>query len=139
MNAYRFGFRPFLPSLMNEVMERQSNETELTYKPAANVREDEKGYTIELALPGFSKEEISINFEEEVLTVTAGHQPKEDVQGPKYTWNEFGYKSRYERSFQLPETVDADNISAAFENGILLVTIPKKEVQAKEVKQIMIA
>ena len=138
MNNLRFGFRPFLPSLMNEVFERQSPETELTYKPAANVREDEKNYAIELALPGFSKDEISISFEDEVLTITAGRQPKEDVKGPKYTWNEFGYKSKFERSFQLPETVNANNISASFENGILLVTLPKKEVQPATVKQIAI-
>ena len=138
MNNLRFGFRPFLPSLMNEVFERQSSETELTYKPAANVREEEKNYAIELALPGFTKDEISISFEDEVLTITAGRQPKEDVKGPKYTWNEFGYKSKYERSFQLPETVNADNISASFENGILLVTLPKKEVQPATVKQIAI-
>jgi len=139
MNNLQFAFRPFLPALFNEVFERQSNERELTYKPAANVREDEKNYTIELALPGFSKDEIKISFEEEILTITAGRQPKEDVSGPKYTWNEFGYKSKYERSFQLPETVDADNISAAFENGILLVTLPKKEVQPSAVKEITIA
>ena len=139
MNNLQFAFRPFLPALFNEVFERQSNEKELTYKPAANVREDEKDYTIELALPGFSKDEIKISFEEEVLTITAGRQPKEDVTGPKYTWNEFGYKSKYERSFQLPETVDADNISAAFENGILLVTLPKKEVQPSAAKEIAIA
>jgi HSP20 family protein len=138
MNNLRFGFRPFLPSLMNEVFERQSSETELTYKPAANVREDEKNYAIELALPGFTKDEISISFEDEVLTITAGRQPKEDVKGPKYPWNEFGYKSKYERSFQLPETVNADSISASFENGILLVTLPKKEVQPATVKQIAI-
>jgi len=139
MNNLKFAFRPFLPSLYNEVFERQSNETELTYKPAANVSEDDKNYTIELALPGFSKDEISIRFEEEVLTVTAGRQPKEDVKGPKYTWNEFGFKSKYERSFQLPETVNADAISAAFENGILNVSLPKKEVQPSAVKQIVIA
>jgi len=139
MNNLQFAFRPFLHTLTNEVFDRQSNETELTYKPAANVSEDEKNYTIELALPGFSKEEISIKFEDEVLTVTAGRQPKEDVKGPKYTWNEFGYKSKYERSFQLPETIDADSISAAFENGILRIALPKKETQPATVKEIVIA
>jgi len=138
MNNYRCGYRPNMPALMNEIFESQSTETKLTYRPAANVREDENSYTIELALPGFSKDEVSISFEEEILTVTAGHQPKEDVKGPKYTWNEFGYKSKYQRAFQLPETVDADNISASFENGILMVTIPKKEVQPSAVKQIVI-
>ena len=139
MNNLQFAFRPFLPALFNEVFERQSNETEVTYKPAANVSEDEKNYMLELALPGFTKEEITIKFEDEVLTITAGRQPKEDEKGPKYTWNEFGYKSKYERSFQLPETVNADEISAAFDNGILRVTLPKKEVQAPAVKQITIA
>jgi len=139
MNNLHFAFRPFLPSLMNEVFERQSSEKVLTYKPAANVREDDKNYAIELALPGFSKEEISISFEDEILTVTAGHQPNEEVKEPKYTWNEFGYKSKYERSFQLPETVDAENIGAAFENGILLVTLPKKDAKPSAVKQIIIA
>lgn len=139
MNTLQFAFRPFLPALFNEVFERQSNETEVTYKPAANVREDEKTYTLELALPGFVKDEINIKFEDEVLTITAGRQPKEDEKGPKYTWNEFGYKSKYERSFQLPETVKAEDISAAFENGILKVTLPKKEAQPAQVKQITIA
>ncbi len=139
MNTLQFAFRPFLHTRSNEVFERQSNEAEITYKPAANVREDESNYTIELALPGFVKEEISISFEDEVLTVTAGRQPQEDVKGPKYTWNEFGYKSKYERSFQLPETIDADSISAAFENGILRIALPKKEIQASAVKQITIA
>ena len=139
MNSRQFAFRPFLPALFNEVFERQSNETEVTYKPAANVREDEKNYMLELALPGFAKEEITIKFEDEVLTITAGREPKEDEKGPKYTWNEFGYKSKYERSFQLPETVNADEIAAAFNNGILLVTLPKKEVQSPAVKQITIA
>jgi len=139
MNTLQFAFRPFLPALFNEVFERQSEQTEVTYKPAANVREDEKRYNLELALPGFAKEEISIRFEEDVLTVTAGHQPKEDEKGPKYTWNEFGYKSKYERSFQLPETVNAEEISAEFNNGILMLTLPKKEVQPVKVKQIEIA
>ena len=139
MNNLQFAFRPFLHTLANEVFERQSNEIEVTYKPAANVSEDENKYAIELALPGFSKEEVSIKFEEEVLTVTAGRQPKEDVKGPKYTWNEFGFKSKYERSFQLPETVDAENISATFENGILLIALPKKEAQPSTVKEIVIA
>ena len=124
MNNLQFAFRPFLPSLFNEVFERQSTATELTYKPAANVREDDKNYSLELALPGFSKEEITIKFEEDVLTVTAGHQPKD--------------KSKYERSFQLPETLDADNIGAKFENGILMITLPKKEVQPTAVKEIVI-
>jgi len=139
MNTYRLGFRPFLPTLLNEVFERQNESTEVSYKPATNVLENEKWYKLEVALPGFTKEEISIRFEEDVLIVSAGHETKENAEDPKYTWNEFGFKVKYQRSFQLPETVDADGISAAYENGILLVTLPKKEVAAQTTRQIAIS
>lgn len=139
MNTFRFGYRPFMPALFSEVFERQANETEVTYKPAANVRENEKNYFIELALPGFAKDEISIRFEDDILTVTAGHQVKENDQAPQYTWNEFAYKAKYERSFQLPETVDSDQIGATHENGILNITLPKKDVAVNAAKQISIA
>ena len=138
MNTLQFAFRPFLP-LMNEVFERQSPLTEVTYKPAANVRENDKQYVIELALPGFAKDEINLNFEDEVLTITAGLVAKKEETTGKYTWNEFGYKAKYERSFQLPETVEADSIVASYENGILIVTLPKKEAQPSSAKKIEIA
>lgn len=139
MNTYRLGFRPFLPSLLNEVFERQNESADVAFKPATNVSENDKSYQIEVALPGFSKEEISISFEEDVLRVSAGHETKENAEDTKYTWNEFGFKVKYERTFQLPETVDHDGISASHENGILRITLPKKEVVTQATRQIAIS
>lgn len=139
MNTYRLGFRPFLPALFNEVLERKNENADVAYKPATNVMENDKSFRLEIALPGFSKDEINISFEEDVLKVSAGREAKENPSDAKYTWNEFGFKARFERSFQLPENVDAENITASHENGILLVTLPKKEVTAQTTRQIAIS
>lgn len=139
MNTYRLGFRPFLPALFNEVLERKNENADVAYKPATNVMENDKSFRLEIALPGFSKDEITISFEEDVLKVSAGRESKENPSDAKYTWNEFGFKARFERSFQLPENVDAENITASHENGILLVTLPKKEVAAHTTRQIAIS
>ncbi len=139
MNTYRLGFRPFLPALFNEVLERKNENADVAYKPATNVIENDKSFRLEIALPGFSKDEITISFEEDVLKVSAGRESKENQSDAKYTWNEFGFKARFERSFQLPENVDAENITASHENGVLLVTLPKKEVAAHTTRQIAIS
>lgn len=134
----RCGFRPMFPSFFNEVMENAAaQDAEIVYKPAANIREDEKRFTIELALPGFEKEEISMKLENDVLTISAGHEKKESEV--KYTRNEFGFDAKYSRSFILPEDIDNDAITAEYRNGILNVAIPKKEEQKPQTKEIAIA
>jgi len=138
MNTVRCGYRPMFPSFFDEVMERAANpEAEIVYKPAANVREDEKMFAIELALPGFEKEEISMKLEKDLLTILAGRQKKEsDV---KYTRSEFGFNAKYSRTFILPENIDSEAIAAEYRNGILTVSIPKKEEQKPLTKEIAIA
>jgi HSP20 family protein len=138
MNTVRCGYRPMFPSFFDEVMERAANpEAEIVYKAAANVREDEKMFAIELALPGFEKEEISMKLEKDLLTISAGRQKNEsDV---KYTRSEFGFNSKYSRTFILPESIDSEAIAAEYRNGILTVSIPKKEEQKPLTKEIAIA
>lgn len=138
MNTVRCGYRPMYPSFYNEVFERVAKpDAEIVYKPAANVRDEDKMFVIELSLPGFEKEEISMKLEKDLLTISAGHEKKES-EG-KYTRNEFGFNARYSRSFILPEEIDTDGIKAEYRNGILSVVLPKKEDQQPVTKQIVIA
>lgn len=138
MNTLRCGYRPLFPHFYDEVMERVAEpEKELVFKPAANVREDDKFFAVELSLPGFEKEEISMKLEKDILTISAGRPSKE--QEVKYTYNEFGYKAKYSRSFILPENIDTDAIKAEYRNGILTVTLPKKMVQQPLSKEIIIS
>ncbi len=90
-------------------------------QPAVNIKETGTEFNIELAAPGIAKEEFNINIEKDVLTISAS---KEQKEGTNYTRREFNYFS-FERSFVLPETVDTTAISAAYNNGILSITLPK--------------
>lgn len=139
MNIVKFGYRPTFSSLFDEVFERAMGEDrEVACKPAANIRETEKSYLAELVLPGFEKEEITVNMEKNVLNISANHEEKESNEEGKYTWNEFRKINSYKRSFVLPEDVNADAIKAEYRNGILMVTLPKMEPVTEPVKQISI-
>ena len=106
---------------------QNANRRELFKTPAlVNVKDTEAAYIIDVAAPGFKKEDISIKVENNLLTVKAEQKTEEEVKEQKFTRKEFNFSS-FNRSFTLPKTVDADKIAASYENGILSVTLPKKE------------
>ena len=91
--------------------------------PAVNVKEYEDRFTLQLAVPGFTKKEIAINIDGDQLTISS---EKEGLNDGNFTLREFNYGT-FKRSFTLPEDVDNDKIEASFANGILTLDIPKKE------------
>ncbi|WP_295768671.1 Hsp20/alpha crystallin family protein [uncultured Mucilaginibacter sp.] len=111
------------------------NTANIAKIPAVNITESEAAFDIEFAVPGLQKEDFKINVEKNVLTVAAEVKQEEATESKKYSKKEFSYNS-FNRSFTLPETVDQNNIEAAYTNGILKLTIAKKEeakLQAREI------
>ena len=95
--------------------------------PAVNVKEDVDAFNLEMAAPGYEKADFNIVVEEDVLTIsTTEKEATEAKEGEKYTRKEFKYGS-FKRTFNLPETVDSTKIAANYTNGILTLSIPKKE------------
>lgn len=95
--------------------------------PKVNIVENDQSFQLELAAPGLEKSDIKIQLEHEFLVVSS--EKKEEELGntnKRYTKKEFSYQS-FRRVFTLPELVDTDKIEASYVNGVLLVTIPKKE------------
>ncbi len=104
--------------------------------PAVNVKENEKEFTLEVAAPGLQKEHFNVAVEDGVLTISAETKSEktEGDENSKFTRKEFSYSS-FKRSFTLDEeSIDADNIIAKYENGILNIAIPKK-VKIEEEKK----
>jgi len=103
-----------------------------TTLPAINVKETPESFVVEMAAPGMKKEDFKVELNNNVLTISSEKQQEnEEKENDRYTRKEFSYQS-FQRSFQLSrEAVDADNIQAKYENGVLHLTIPKRE----EVKQ----
>lgn len=93
--------------------------------PAANIIETEKAFEIQIAVPGYKKEEIHVDLENNVLSV---HCDQDQTEGQEitYTRREFGYGS-FRRSFKIPKVVDTEKISADYKNGILILSLPKRE------------
>lgn len=103
-----------------------------TTLPAVNVKETAENFVVEMAAPGMKKEDFKIELNNNVLTISSEHKnEREEKDGEKYTRREFSYQS-FQRSFTLAkDAVDADNIQAKYENGVLKLSIPKRE-EAKQ-------
>jgi HSP20 family protein len=109
-------------------------------KPAVNIRELENSFEMELVVPGMKKEDFIIKFENERLEISAEHVAGNGEENDKYTRREFVKKS-FKRSFRVAEKIiDGDGISARYEDGILNVTLPKREeAKPKPAKEIKIS
>jgi HSP20 family protein len=97
--------------------------------PSVNVIENGEAFKLEVAAPGLSKEDFKVNIDVNVLTISAEKKTENETkEGEKYVRREFGYTS-FKRSFTLPENVKSEDIKAAYENGVLNLTLPKVEVK----------
>lgn len=99
--------------------------------PAANIKETEKAYLVELAAPGMKKEDFKIELNDDLLSIRAEHKQEKEETNDRYTKREFNFAS-FVRSFRLPEEVDVEKIGATYRDGILNIEIPKNEVKMKE-------
>lgn len=111
-----------------------------TTLPSVNIKESTDDFEVEVAAPGFNKNDFKIELNNDLLTISSEKKvEKETKEDQQFTRREFSYQS-FSRSFTLPNIADSDKIGAKYENGILKVTIPKKEeAKPKPVKQISIA
>ena len=106
-----------------------SNFTEAnSTMPAVNIRETDNAYEVQMAAPGMRKQDFKIELENNILTISSEKIEEREEDGKeKYSRKEFSYES-FQRSFNLPkEVVDEDKIEAHYKDGVLYLTIPKKE------------
>ncbi len=106
--------------------------------PAVNIKETDKAYVIELAAPGLKKEDFEIDLDNNVLTISYQKKDEKKEEEANYTRREFFF-TEFKRSFTLPETADVEKIDAKYKDGILEITIEKKdEAKVKPRKKIQI-
>jgi HSP20 family protein len=94
--------------------------------PAVNIREGEKEFTLELAVPGQKKEDFNVEVDNDVMTISMETKDEREENEKDYTRREFRFSS-FRRAFTLPETVNQDDIKADYRDGILRFTLPKKD------------
>lgn len=109
--------------------------------PAVNVRENQNEFIIEVAAPGMKKDDFKLDFDNGRLTISSEFSEETKNDGDeKFTRREFYYRS-FQRAFTVPQNVvDGDKIQAKYTDGILNITLPKREeVKPKPAKQIKIS
>lgn len=126
-----------LPSIWNDLFERSlfshplNGHSEFTVPPV-NISETDSGYLVELAAPGLKKEDFKINLDKNHMTISAEQtvSSESDTENTtnqaKYSKREFSYQS-FSRSFTLPNSANLEGITAAYTDGVLKVSIAKKD------------
>ncbi|MEO5930275.1 MAG: Hsp20/alpha crystallin family protein [Candidatus Kapaibacterium sp.] len=108
------------------------------WRPVVDIHEDEIAYTIDAELPGMTKDDVRINFQEGTLSIAGERKYGYERGNQQEEGNGFAkdkschrmerFYGKFHRSFNFPSTVNADAINAKFDNGVLTVTVPKAEV-----------
>jgi HSP20 family protein len=139
-NPVRRSFTSIFDDLLNDLPSFEAKDWNATSfgNPPVNIHETADAFHLELNVPGRKKEDFKINVENGLLTISFEKKDEAAVEGYKTVRREFNYKS-FKRSFNLDQQVDADNIQAKYENGLLKLLLPKKAEAKESVKQINIA
>lgn len=124
-------FSPFLSNIFDDDFFPVVN-SRTSSMPAVNIKEDEKNFTLELAVPGIDKKDLKIDINEDVLTISSESKNENETEKDGYRRKEFSYTS-FCRSFYIPENVNRDKIAASYKDGILSVDLPKMEEEKNKI------
>lgn len=104
------------------------------FMPSVNIKENTKDFKIELAAPGLQKKDFKVAVVNGMLTISSEKKEETKEAHENYAFREFSYKN-FSRTFRLPENCLPDKIDAKYENGILWLSIPKKEIAITKVQK----
>lgn len=131
-----FGYLPGRLHNLAEVLFGTTNTpaTAKAWTPVVNVLEDENAYRISAELPGVPADDVKVVVRDGVLTLNGERKAEARTDGSKHHLVERAYGS-FQRSFSLPKDANGEKVSAEFKNGVLLVTVPKREeVKPREIE-----
>ncbi|MGE5085057.1 MAG: Hsp20/alpha crystallin family protein [Bacillota bacterium] len=121
--------------LMNELIGTRSEEGTLglDFAPSCEISEEDRNFLLKADLPGVKKENVKVEVDGDRLTIRAERKEEKEEKSKKRYLSEISYGS-YVRSFTLPQAIDEKKVEAKFEDGVLLVTVPKAETsKAKQI------
>jgi HSP20 family protein len=105
-----------------------------TSMPAVNIKEDEKKFILDLAVPGIDKKDLKIEMHEDVITISSENKNEKEETHDGFKRREFSYSS-FCRSFYLPDNVNKEKIGASYKDGILTVELPKEEEEKTKISR----
>ena len=134
-----FGRNTWMPDVFNDFFDNDFMTRANATAPAINVKENDKEYTVELAAPGWKKDDCNVNIDRDGnlhIHMESKNEKKDEDKKSHYLRREFSY-SKFEQTLLLPDDVDKDKIEAKVNDGVLTVNLPKTEKKEdKTLKQI---
>jgi HSP20 family protein len=109
---------------INEIMNQRNKNTEISYRPLADIKETENEFLIEVQLPGLKKEQVNVEIEKNLLKIWGTKTRKAEGDTSNYLQVET-YEGNFKRSFKLSENIDKTAVSAKMENGVLTIELKK--------------
>ena len=119
-------FGHVIDRFFNESVARTGGSTAYSFVPKVDVFEDEKAFEVQVAVPGMNKEDFKIDINEDRLTISGERKYSKEKKENNFRSIETSYGS-FSRTFALPDNIDVNKIEAAYNNGILELTLPKDE------------
>lgn len=113
------------------------NVKDKNFVPAANIKEMDTEFQVELAVPGMTRDDIKVEVQDGILTISAEKNEQKEEKNEKFTRREFNY-NKFSRSFTLPALVNVDGIKANYMDGVLHLNLPKAVKTLPESKKILI-
>jgi HSP20 family protein len=118
----------WIDTLFNTTLSDAIGMDHAASNPSVNITEDDAKYSLQLAAPGLTKQDFNLRVENDHLIISVEKKnEKEETSPGRFTRREFNYSS-FKKSFRLDDKINREGISAAYENGILNLTLPKKDV-----------
>lgn len=121
----------WIDTLFNSTLADVIGSDNTISSPSVNVMEYDTHYMLDLAAPGLTKQDFNISIEQDHLVISAEKQTENEETEGRFTRREFSYGT-FKRSFHLDDRINRDKITATYEDGVLKVTLPKKEEEIKK-------
>ncbi|MCL4124410.1 UNVERIFIED_CONTAM: hypothetical protein GTU68_016226 [Idotea baltica] len=137
-NPIKRGYYNPAESWLNEFFPTSHGKTSQSSGVKANVIEHSDQYEVQVAAPGFDKSQFNVKVEDDQLIITGTIENTEEKAEGEVRRREFSVRN-FSRSYSLNDSINVDTIKAVYENGVLKVTVPKKEEVKQESKLIEIS
>jgi HSP20 family protein len=120
-----YGYRTFSDLVDEMFNDDRLCTNQFVTNPPANIVESKFDFRIEIAAPGFEKSDFKIDLDKKLLTISLDKSVDENTE-EKFNLKEFNFNS-FNRSFRISDKIDTEKINAVYKNGLLQVTLPKRE------------
>jgi len=108
----------------------EDDETSTVWAPRTDLSETDEAFRIRLDVPGMKKEDITVNLQNNTLTVSGERSSERTEEGEEYVRVERAF-GNFHRTFTLPDAVDQENVEASYEDGVLTINVPKTDTSTR--------